>query len=159
MWGLAPINNFISNLLRPVNQRCAQMGFRVNSVLARDSCIQYYMSRVMRKPTFWFSTWSNTNLAVQLQKMARGLKFRIQKVEGLYYPCSENKGADQRLPRSCSASLFSHMQNVGFLMTRLIYRCLQKTFFNSLMHSKLKSKVFLGNCEHLKRLGVTPQKW
>ena len=27
--------------------------------------------------------------------MARGLKFRIQKVEGLYYPCSKNKGADQ----------------------------------------------------------------
>ena len=27
--------------------------------------------------------------------MARGLKFRIQKVEGLYYLCSENKGADQ----------------------------------------------------------------
>ena len=27
--------------------------------------------------------------------MARGLKFRIQKVEGLYYPCSENRGADQ----------------------------------------------------------------
>ena len=29
--------------------------------------------------------------------MARGLKFRIQKVEGLYYPCSENKGADLHL--------------------------------------------------------------
>ena len=27
--------------------------------------------------------------------MARSLKFRIKKVEGLYYPCSENKGADQ----------------------------------------------------------------
>ena len=27
--------------------------------------------------------------------MARGLKFRIYKVEGLYYLCSENKGADQ----------------------------------------------------------------
>ena len=27
--------------------------------------------------------------------MARGLKFRITVVEGLYYPCSENKGADQ----------------------------------------------------------------
>ena len=27
--------------------------------------------------------------------MARGLKFRIQKVEGLYYPCSKNQGADQ----------------------------------------------------------------
>ena len=32
---------------------------------------------------------------VQLQKMARGLKFRIKIEEGLYYPCSENKGADQ----------------------------------------------------------------
>ena len=27
--------------------------------------------------------------------MARGLKFRIKEVEGMYYPCSENKGADQ----------------------------------------------------------------
>ena len=27
--------------------------------------------------------------------MARGLKFRIKKVEGLYYLCSENKSADQ----------------------------------------------------------------
>ena len=27
--------------------------------------------------------------------MARGLKFRIKKEEGLYYLCSENKGADQ----------------------------------------------------------------
>ena len=57
----------------------------------------------MRKPTFWFQTWSDTNQAVQLQKMARGLKFRISKVEGSYYQCSENEGA-----------LFSHMQNVGF---------------------------------------------
>ena len=53
------------------------------------------MSRVMRKPTFWFPKWSDTNQAVQLQKMARGLKFRILKLEGLYYLCSENKGADQ----------------------------------------------------------------
>ena len=49
----------------------------------------------MRKPTFWFTTRSDTNQAVQLQKMARGLKFQIKKVERLYYPCSENKGADQ----------------------------------------------------------------
>ena len=54
-----------------------------------------YLSRVMRKPTFWFPTWSDTNQAVKLQKMARGLKFRIQKVEGLFYLCGENKGADQ----------------------------------------------------------------
>ena len=49
----------------------------------------------MRKPTFWFPTWSDTNQAMQSQKMARGLKFLIQKVEGLDYICSENKGADQ----------------------------------------------------------------
>ena len=49
----------------------------------------------MRKPTFWFPTWSDTNQAVQLQKIARGLKFWIKKVEGFYYLCSENKGADQ----------------------------------------------------------------
>ena len=55
------------------------------------------MSRVMRKPTFWFPTWSDTNQTVQLQQMARDLKFRIYEVEGFYYPCSEseNKGADQ----------------------------------------------------------------
>ena len=44
---------------------------------------------------FWFPTWSDTNQSVQLQKIARGLKIRIEKVEGLYYPYSENKGADQ----------------------------------------------------------------
>ena len=51
--------------------------------------------RVMRKPTFWFPTWSDTNQAVQLQKMAKGLKFWIYIVEGLYYLWSENKDADQ----------------------------------------------------------------
>ena len=35
------------------------------------------------------------NRAGQSLKMARDLKFRIWKAEGLYYPCSENKGADQ----------------------------------------------------------------
>ena len=49
----------------------------------------------MRKPTFWFPTWSDTNRAVQSQKMARGFKFRIYVVEEVYYPCSEYKGADQ----------------------------------------------------------------
>ena len=36
-----------------------------------------HLSPVMRKPTFWFLTWSDTNQAVQLQIIARGLKFRI----------------------------------------------------------------------------------
>ena len=49
--------------------------------------------------------------------MARGLKFWMLEEEKLYYPCSENKGADQL---RCSVPLFSHMQIVGFLMQRLI---------------------------------------
>ena len=53
------------------------------------------MSRVVRKSMFWFPTRSDTNQAVQLQKMTRGLKFWIKKVEGLYYLCCENNDADQ----------------------------------------------------------------
>ena len=48
-----------------------------------------------------FPTRSDTNQAVQPHKMARGLKFRIYEVEGLYYPCSKNKDADQ----PCGADL------------------------------------------------------
>ena len=36
--------------------------------------------------------------------MARGWKFRIKEVKGLYYPCSEIKGADQ-LRGHCEADL------------------------------------------------------
>ena len=49
------------------------------------------LSSVMRKQTFWYPTWSDTNQAVQPQKMASGLTL----VEELYYLCSENKDADQ----------------------------------------------------------------
>ena len=49
------------------------------------------MSRDTRKPTFW----SDTKQAVKLKNAARGLKFRIKKVEGLYYLFGENKDADQ----------------------------------------------------------------
>ena len=48
-----------------------------------------------------FPTRSDTNRAVQPHKMDRGLKFWIKKVEGLYYPCSENKGADEADLRLC----------------------------------------------------------
>ena len=48
----------------------------------------------MGKPTMWFPTRSDTNRAVQSQKMVRNLKFQIKEEEGLYYPCSKNKGAD-----------------------------------------------------------------
>ena len=50
--------------------------------------------------------------------MVRDWKFWIYKVNELYYPCRENKRADQR---GNSAPLFSHVQFVGFLMMRLIY--------------------------------------
>ena len=43
----------------------------------------------------WILTRSDTNQAVQLLEMARGLKFCIKEVEVLYHPSSENKGADQ----------------------------------------------------------------
>ena len=81
------------------------------------------MSRVMRKPIFWFPTRSDTNQAVQLLNMACGLKFGIQKVEGLYYPCSKNKGPDQlRGYGETDLCLCFRicMQNVNFLTIRLI---------------------------------------
>ena len=49
----------------------------------------------MGKPTVWLLNRSNTNQPVQAQKRARSLKFRIYVEEELYYPSSENKGADQ----------------------------------------------------------------
>ena len=47
---------------------------------------------------------SDTNRAVQSQKMVRNLKFRIKEEDELYYPCRENKGADQ-LCSYCTADL------------------------------------------------------
>ena len=41
-----------------------------------------------------FPTRSDTNRAVQPQKMTRGLNCRIRQVKRLYYLCSETKGSD-----------------------------------------------------------------
>ena len=49
----------------------------------------------MRKPTIWILTRSDKKQAVQLLQMARGWKFCIYEEEVLYYPSSDNKGADQ----------------------------------------------------------------
>ena len=57
----------------------------------------------------------------ELEKMARGLKFRIYEEEELYYPCSQNKGTDQ-LCSYCEADLclcFPIGKKSSFLMTRL----------------------------------------
>ena len=64
-----------------------------------------------------FPTRSDTNRHVQPQKMVRGLKFRTLEVEGLYYLCGENKGADQADLRLC----FRICKKAGFIMIWLIY--------------------------------------
>ena len=51
-------------------------------------------------------TRSDTNLAVQSQKTATGLKFQTEKEEGSYYLCGKNKGADQLHGASWKSSLF-----------------------------------------------------
>ena len=53
------------------------------------------MSRLVGKPTMWFPNRSDTSRPVHLQKLARNLKFWSEVEEELYYPSSENKGADQ----------------------------------------------------------------
>ena len=103
------------------------------SALKSECGREIYKVWEIKWASFWeirssgFPTRSDTNWAVQPQKMTRGLKFRTYTyiVEGSHFPCSENKGADQLrgyfLPRSWSTPLFSHMQKAGFLTTRLIY--------------------------------------
>ena len=54
-----------------------------------------HLCHLVGKPTMWFLNRSDTNWPVQAQKRARSLKFRILVEEELYYPSSENKGADQ----------------------------------------------------------------
>ena len=67
-----------------------------------------------------FPTRSHTNQAAPPQKMARGLKFCIQEGEGLYYPCSENKGADLlRGYREADLRLFFAYAKSEFLTSRL----------------------------------------
>ena len=60
--------------------------------------------------------------AAQLMNMARGLKFWIYEVEGLYYPCSENKDADQLAvtTKLICVFVFAYAKS-GFLTSRLKY--------------------------------------
>ena len=69
----------------------------MHSLLKNQSLtfLDRYLCRNARKPVFGIPTSFDINLAVQTQKMNRGLKIRTSKVEGLYCLCRENKGADQ----------------------------------------------------------------
>ena len=71
-------------------------------IYIKSSC-DICMSHLMGKPTMWFPNRFNTIRAVQAQ-MARRLKFRILVEAELYYPSSENKGADQ-LRSNCESDL------------------------------------------------------
>ena len=79
------------------------------------------MSCVREKQRSVFRPGPTQNEAVQLMKIARGLKFRIKKVNGLYYLCSENKDADQlRGYREADLRLcFSHIQTLVFSLCGL----------------------------------------
>ena len=75
-------------------------GFR--NIVVWASLVQIaLLYRYLKWASLWenrssgFPTRSDTNRAIQSLKMATCLKFRIEEEEGLYYPCSENKGADQ----------------------------------------------------------------
>ena len=52
------------------------------------------MSRLVGKQTMWFRNRPDTKQAVQPKKTPRSLKFQIEEEEELYFPSSENKGAD-----------------------------------------------------------------
>ena len=71
------------------------------------------MCRDARKPAWGLTTRSDTNRAVQPQKMVRGLKFRIYEVEELYYLCSENKGTDQ-LRSYCRSRALGYIAHSDF---------------------------------------------
>ena len=79
----------------------------------------------------WFSKRSDTKQAVQA-KMARGWKFWIEKAEELYYPCSENKGADQ-LCSYCEANLRPCFRICKMLAAQILLQFLRlHLFFNKL---------------------------
>ena len=74
----------------------------------------------MRKPTFWFSTWSDADWAVRPQKMDNGLKFGFRKQRGCTIYVAKTVSAVSQFPRKLICVFVLHMQNVDFHMTRLI---------------------------------------
>ena len=74
----------------------------------------------------------DTNQAVQPQIVIRGLKFQIYqiyKIEGLYYLCSENKGADKLCGyRICENQVFSGSGSFGLLNLPEVMSDINKCF-------------------------------
>ena len=65
---------------------------------------------MLREPTSWVLTRSDTNQPVESQKIARSFKFQMKEEEGFYYPCSENQGTDKLCGyREARLRLFFHI--------------------------------------------------
>ena len=71
--------------------------------------LQFSSESQREKTCLWgFRPGPTKNQAVQPQKMAIGLKFRIKEVESLYDLCSQNRGIDLCLVYASAKSRFSH---------------------------------------------------
>ena len=81
-----------------------------------------YMSRIARNPVFGVSNPVRHKLCCTASEDASRLKFWIEKLEGLGYLCSENKGVDQlRNYRASDLHLCFHIcKKGGSLMTQLM---------------------------------------
>ena len=102
-WDAAQL--FCSNVgLAAAHLFCSDVGFAAHinslcchllplSVIYRSIWIIFTTLR--EKLSSGFPTRSYTNWAAHPQKIARDLQFWFKEVEGLYYLCNENKGADQ----------------------------------------------------------------
>ena len=78
----------------------------------------------MRKPVFGISDQVPHKLAVQSQKMARGLKFCIKEVEELYYLWSKNIGADQLTAKLICIFVFAYAKS-RFSHNKAHFICIQ----------------------------------
>ena len=85
----------------------------------------------------WFPTRSDINRPVQSQKRGRILKFRIKVEEDLYYPSSENKGADQ-LRSYCEADL-----RLCFRLGRLLVFPCSGSFMSDFFIIRVRIEIIL----------------
>ena len=101
--------------------------------------------------------------------MARGLKFRIKKVKGLYYLCSENKGADQLRGyreadlrpcfHRCKKPVFSRRSSykpLHEMMVLMVKRRLNDNVFTILTHKGWKRSTHVKNADSLDSFGIHP---
>ena len=108
---------FMSRIMSRINFMFSWFGHKQSFIALGSGLTLIYEPRHEKTGLQGFPTKSDTNWAAHSLKVARGLKFWIYEVEGLYYTCSKNKGADQLCGyRTTDLRLcFSHMRKSGFL--------------------------------------------